>query len=82
MSASTGDQIIVMVYIDDLLIMSRKKSEIDKLGAALRRAFELKDLGEVSRCLGMDFTRDREKIKISQATYISSILARFGMTRR
>jgi len=42
--------------------------------------FEVKELGEASRCLGIEFTKLDEGIKINQRGYIFDILESFGMS--
>jgi len=45
----------------------------------LSAKFEVKDLGDVKYCLGLEFTRDEEEIAVKQKGYINDILNRFGM---
>ncbi|GMP87678.1 hypothetical protein CsSME_00039951 [Camellia sinensis var. sinensis] len=46
---------------NDMLIASTSKVEIDKLKAQLAREFDMKDLGEAKKVLGMEIKRDRKK---------------------
>ena len=41
--------------------------------------FEFKNLGEINRCLGIEFTREKNRIVMHQTVYISEILDRFNM---
>ena len=45
----------------------------------LKQNFHVKDLGNVSYCLGLEFRRENVKMEISQKMYIQDILKRFGM---
>lgn len=74
------DRLMIAVYVDDILVPSRDVTEIDKLGEYLSSKFEIKSLGPVRYCLGIDFRRDKESISMTQKSYIKSILERFGMT--
>ena len=76
-----GVIIIVAVYVDDLLIFSNSMRMLLNLKAELSKRFEMKDLGEVHFCLGIQVIRNREQrtIRISQTKYIEDILKRFGM---
>ena len=51
-----GTFIYLLLYIDDMLIASKSVVEIDRLKAQLSKEFEMKDLGEVKKTLGMEIT--------------------------
>lgn len=70
---------IITTYVDDLLIMSANDDMIRKFSTGLAENFEMKDLGEVKTCLGIEFSRNENEIRISQGKYISDILNKFGM---
>lgn len=76
-----GVIIIVAVYVDDKLILSKCTRAIEKLKQALVKEYDLSDLGEARWILGMEIIRDRDKriIEISQRRYVEGILERFGM---
>jgi len=40
--------------VDDMLIASKSKVEIDRLKAQLRTEFKMKDFGEAKKILGME----------------------------
>jgi len=42
-----------------MLIATRYKTHVQKLKAQLKKEFDMKDLGEAKKILGMKFTRDR-----------------------
>ena len=48
-----GSFIYLLLYMDDMLIASKSKVEIDRLKAQLRTEFEMKDLGKAKKILGM-----------------------------
>jgi hypothetical protein len=56
---STGT--IICIYVDDLLLFSHSLDEIAHIKARMTHEFEMKDLGEVDRFLGMEIERDRER---------------------
>lgn len=76
-----GTIIIVAVYVDDKLILSKDQKVINQLKVRLAAEYDLTDLGEARWILGMEIIRDREKrmIELSQRRYIESILERFEM---
>ncbi|GBE80154.1 hypothetical protein SCP_0213570 [Sparassis crispa] len=78
-----GDKIeIVTVWVDDLLIFTNDCALMDQLKRELRNMFEVTDLGEPRKIVGIEIERDRSKrtIKISQTKYIESILHKNGLT--
>jgi len=52
----SGEYIYLLLYVDDMLITFKSKSAIDKLKKDLSFEFEMKDLGEVKKVLGMGET--------------------------
>lgn len=77
-----GNNIVFLVlYVDDILIASNKESMISEVAERLREYFEITDLGEPKRFLGIAITRDRSKkiMKLDQSEYTQKILKRFGM---
>ena len=54
----------MLLYVDDMLIASRDSKAIDSLKAKLSSEFEMKDLGEARRILGMEIERDRVKGRV------------------
>jgi len=70
----------MLVYVDDLLIMSQSLHASQELKEALKAAFPMKDLGAVTSYLGMDISRDwsTKQISLSQRKHIDSLVTRFG----
>ena len=76
-----GSYIYLLLYVDDMLIAAKSEVEIDRLKAQLSKEFEMKDLGEAKKILGMEINKDRErgKIWLSQKQYLHKVLQRFGI---
>ncbi|KAE8725113.1 hypothetical protein F3Y22_tig00009009pilonHSYRG00067 [Hibiscus syriacus] len=76
-----GSFIYLLLYVDDILIASKSQKEIDKLKAQLNQEFEMKDLGEAKKILGMEISRDRQrgKLCLTQKQYLRKVLQCFGM---
>lgn len=74
--------IFLLLYVDDMLIAARNKSDIDQLKVLLGQHFEMKDLGAAKKILGMEIYRNRQagKLYLSQKSYILKVLERFGMS--
>nr|CAD40363.2 OSJNBa0093P23.9 [Oryza sativa Japonica Group] len=75
------EAIYLLLYVDDMLIAAKDKSEIEKLKAQLSSEFEMKDLGAAKKILSMEITRERHsgKLYLSQKGYIEKVLRRFNM---
>jgi hypothetical protein len=57
--------VIVLVYVDDLTIISKTKVDKDTVKAELGRRFKHHDLGPISMLLAVGITRDRSKCQLS-----------------
>jgi len=49
-----GGWVYLLLYVDDMLIVSKDKAEINSLKLKVKAEFEMKDLGEVKKILGME----------------------------
>lgn len=76
-----GEVVYLLLYVDDILIASRNRQHIMELKVLLSSEFEMKDLGEAKKILGMEIHRDRAKgvLTISQEGYILKVMGNFGM---
>jgi hypothetical protein len=73
---------IVALYVDDLIILTNQVKALARLKEALRERFEMKDLGEVHFCLGVQIVRNRKRgtICLDQGKYIENMIKRFNMS--
>ena len=55
----TDDFIILLVYVNNILIVRRDKSKIEKL-KEFNKSFYIKDLGSTRKILGMKIARDQK----------------------
>lgn len=76
-----GDFLVLLLYVEDMLVVSPNKDHIIDLKAQLDKEFEIKDLGPAKKILGMQIYRDRnnKKIWLSQKYYLKKILRHFNM---
>ena len=79
MKTVRGRRMFCLVYVDDILIASKKNTDTDWLLRAMNKDWEVKDLGSVSRYLGMRFTEDSRHIYIDQAPYLKALLESLKM---
>ena len=75
--------IYLLLYVDDMLIATKSKSEVNRLKSQLSKEFDMKDLGEARKILGMEIKRDRKsrKLWLSQGNYIEKVLEKFRMEK-
>jgi len=78
-----GHIFFVLVYVDDLLLISSSRSQINVFKALITRTFQCKDLGQASVYLGLQIVRDRpnRRLWVGQPRYIASLLKKFDITR-
>ncbi|KAG7196973.1 hypothetical protein KM043_016071 [Ampulex compressa] len=55
-----GDLLMCVVYVHDILLISRKLDSIDKIKEEVLKSFDIKDLGDVRYCLGIEFIRNKD----------------------
>ena len=70
--------VYLLLYVDDILIISKSKEKISELKAMLNTNFDTKDLGSARKILGMIIERDRSKssLKIQQHDYLIKAVQR------
>ncbi|KAH9689155.1 Integrase catalytic domain-containing protein [Citrus sinensis] len=76
-----GAFIYLLLYVDDMLIASKNRDEIERLKKQLASKFEMKDLGDAQRILGMEIRRDKKNgsVWLTQKSYLKKVLERFSM---
>ena len=73
--------IILLLWVDDILIFSPNKEAVQSIKAKLSEKYRMSDLGPVQQFLGIQIERNRQirTLRIHQKPYIESILKRFQM---
>ena len=73
--------IYLILYVDDMVVTCRDLFEVENFKVLLSSEFDMKDLGEAKKILGMEILRDRAKgiLYLSQRRYIEKVLRRFSM---
>lgn len=73
--------IIIAVYVDDLLIFYKLVSELNDVRKRLHINFRMKDIGLAKCCLGIKITQGEDFIELDQSKYILEVLEKFGMAQ-
>ncbi|GJT51077.1 retrovirus-related pol polyprotein from transposon TNT 1-94 [Tanacetum coccineum] len=78
-SYAPGEYIYLFLYVDDILIAFKSKAEIGSTKSLLKKEFDMKELGEAKKILGMEIVKDRIRkiLRVSQSGYVSKILNNF-----
>ena len=73
-------KIYLLVYVDDIAAASEDMKQIDWFYKNLSLRFNAKNLGEISKLLGVRITRDRQNgtIYLDQEQYLDKTLTSFG----
>lgn len=74
------DVLYLLLYVDDILIISDNGSKINSLKVKLQDNFEMQDMGNVKTFLGINIKEKEEGISLSQKDYILKLLYRFNMS--
>jgi len=75
------ERTFLLLYVDDMLIISKNKDTVKELKESLSSTFEMKDLGQAKRILGMEIQKDRDQgvLELSQKEYLQKVLRSFRM---
>ena len=70
----------VGVYVDDMVVLSKEKEWIDAFFAAISQKYVMKNLGPITKILGIHVRRDRNqrKIWIDQEMFTKDIISKYG----
>lgn len=73
--------VLLALYVDDLLVAANNKALLEEVKQMLISQFKMKQLGELTYCLGVQVLRNRSlgTISVYQTKYIIDILSRFNL---
>lgn len=73
--------ITLLVYVDDIAAAAKTNAALSWFYSEFRKRFNTKDLGEISKILGMRITRNRSQreLFIDQEQYLEKVLDRIGL---
>lgn len=72
---------MIVVYVDDLIIASNSKDDLNKTKELISKEFDVVDGGSLKHFLGMEIERDGEtgSVEIGHKQYIETLLNEYGM---
>jgi hypothetical protein len=80
-SDQEGNVSLISLYVDDLIITGNASQLIDEIKRQLSQVFEMKDLGELHYCLGLEIWREVGQTLVTQRKYTRELLKRFNMSQ-
>jgi hypothetical protein len=72
--------VFLLVYVDDIIIASSSEQATKALLQDLQKEFALKDLGDLHYFLGIEVTKIKNGLLLTQEKYASDLLQRVGMS--
>lgn len=72
-------QLVVLVYVDDLIICGNDQDSIQCFKDYLRRCFHMKDLGKLKYFLGVEVARSPKGVFLCQRKYALDIISEVGL---
>ncbi|CAM9775194.1 unnamed protein product [Heterosigma akashiwo] len=78
---SSGGELMVAVYLDDLVISGSSSAMVSDFKRSLASKYDLTDLGELSQILGIKVTRDRRRtcFYLQQISFIRDAMSMFRL---
>jgi hypothetical protein len=73
--------VLIFLYVNDLIITGNARKLINEIKEQLSQVFEMKDLGELHYCLGLEAWRNAGQTFVCQNKYVREVLKRFKMDR-
>ena len=77
---SKGSNLLVGVYVDDLIITGDSVQEIERFKAQMKNKFSMSDLGLLSYYLGIEVKQSSGEISLCQSAYAVNLLDKCGMS--
>ena len=74
-----GYKVLISLYVDDLTITGNAEKLIDEFKEQMSQVFEMKDLGELHYCLGLEVWKNAGQTFVCQSKYVKDVLKRFKM---
>jgi hypothetical protein len=73
-----GQEVILCLYVDDILIFRTSLDVINEIKTFLCQSFDMKDMGEVDVILNIKLIKGGNGITLTQFYYVEKVLSRFG----
>ena len=77
--ATGKEELVVDVYVDDLIVTGARAEDIDSLKHEMATRFRMSDLGTLSYYLGIEVRQGKEAFMLGQSMYALKLLEQSGM---
>jgi len=76
-----GERIFVLIYVDDILLIARKRAHLDATKDQIMAAFKSRDIGQPTYFLGLHIDRAEGQtgLLVSQRQYVARLAERHGL---
>ena len=74
-----GTKVIIVIWVDDIIVAASDRNVLDEVKQSLKRKFKMKDLGQLSWFLGVEFEHKDDCIVMSQRKFLERVLVKFKM---
>lgn len=74
-----GDECMLLIYVDDILIMTKNNNKIEEMKTKINNLFDIRDLGEIENFLGIQIKKNDGIYNLNQHKYINKLLADYSM---
>lgn len=71
--------LIISMYVDDILIFAKDESKVKWFKNELNAKFEIEDIGECKKIIGIEVEQSGRTIRIHQETAINELIQKYGM---
>ncbi|XP_066324494.1 uncharacterized mitochondrial protein AtMg00810-like [Miscanthus floridulus] len=75
------EELIVGVYVDDLIVTGARAEDIDNFKHDMMARFRMSDLGALSYYLGIEVRQGKEAPTLGQSAYASKLLEQSDMAK-
>ncbi|KAK3716453.1 hypothetical protein RRG08_057376 [Elysia crispata] len=72
-SHDENEMCIVLVWVDDIVLVTKSEVAMTNMKKSLSKHFHMKDLGPISWFLGIEFEHEKDSISMGQAQYINKL---------
>ena len=76
---SDEGQLVIVVYVDDIIFGGDKVKLCHDFALKMKNEFEMSMIGELSYFLGLQVSQRNDGLVISQVKYVKELLKKFGM---
>jgi hypothetical protein len=71
------DEVLLFIYVDDILVMSKTKQVYERFGDLLKTEFKIKEVGKPKHILGVRVEFVKNRISLFRRQYIEEIVHTF-----